>query len=106
MTLLLMLSVFGVSIYLIFAKFYPAMSFRYLLAGERKAHAEYARLKREQPDAASIRVSEAEFVDDFVRNGPSPWKWAAIVMLLLCVGLPASCALGLAGGSTQVSGRR
>jgi len=80
--------------YLLFAKVYPALAFRYAGAGDRKARAEYQRIRREHPDAPEARKSEAEFVEDFVRGGPSPWKWVALVFLLALVGLPLSCAIG------------
>jgi len=84
-------------LYLIFAKVYPALAFRYAGAGDRKAHAEYNRIKRESPDSPSAKISEAEFVENFVRNGPSPWKYVALVFLLAILGIPLSCVVGMAG---------
>jgi len=83
-------------IYLIFFKVYPSLAFRYTSLGERKARAEYGRIKREHPDAPEARVTEAEFVEHFVRTGPSPWKYVLAVFGLVLVGLPVSCVVGAA----------
>jgi hypothetical protein len=86
-----------IAIYLIFAKIYPALAFRYAGTGERKARAEYGRIKRENPTSPQAQITEAEFVENFVRNGPSPWKYAALMFLLVLVGIPISCVVGMAG---------
>jgi hypothetical protein len=81
-------------LYVLFAKTYPALAFRYTGSGERKGKAEYQRIKREHPDAPEARKSEAEFVENYIMNGPSPWKWVALVFLLALVGIPVSCTIG------------
>ncbi len=95
--MLLMAGVTVVILYLIFAKMYPAMAFRYMGGGDRKARAEYGRLKRESPDSPQARVSEAEFVEDFLKNGPSPWKYVIMIFTLALIGIPLSCVVGMAG---------
>jgi hypothetical protein len=86
-------------LYVLFAKFYPALAFRYMGTGERKARAEYGRIKREHPDAPEAKLSEAEYVEGFIRKAPSPWKYALIAAALLFLGLPMSCVVGIAGFS-------
>lgn len=81
-------------LYLLFAKVYPGFFFRYTGRGERKARAEYQRIKREHPDSPEAVRSEAEFVEDFVKNGPSPWKWVVLLFVLAVGGLPLSCVIG------------
>lgn len=94
---LLMAAVTIGAFYLIFAKVYPSIAFRYAGAGDRKARAEYQRIKREHPDAPEARVSEAEFIENFVKNGPSPWKYVLATVALLMLGLPLSCVVGMVG---------
>ena len=94
---LMMVAVALTAFYLLFFKTYPALAFRYTGRGERKARAEYQRIKREHPDAPEAQRSEAEFVESFVANGPSPWKYVLMIVLLLVLGLPLSCVLGIAG---------
>ncbi len=53
--------------------------------GEREAHAAYARIKREQPDAPVAKLSEAEFVHDFMKNGPTIKKPILYMFLLIPV---------------------
>ena len=60
MGFLLMGLVTILALYVMFAKLYPALAFRYAGAGDRKARAEYARIKRESPDSSQVRISEAE----------------------------------------------
>ena len=61
--------------------------------GECQAHAAYAWIRRERPEIAEARLSEAEFVRYYVasRAGIVPY-----VVALLVLGLAVSCAL-LAG---------
>jgi len=87
-------SVLVAILYLLFAKLYPALAFRYMGTGERKARAEYQRIKREHPDAPEACRSEAEFVESYIHAAPSPWKYVAIIFLLALVGIPAGCAIG------------
>jgi hypothetical protein len=97
MGLLLMGVIIIFAIYVTLAKVYPAIFFRYTGGGDRKARAEYGRIKRESPDSPEARITEAEFIENFVTNGPSPWKYATLVFLLLLVGLPLSCTMGMVG---------
>jgi hypothetical protein len=57
--------------------------------GARKGSAEYARTLREEPNKVS-NLSEAEFVDQFVSNGPKASKYILGMVLLMVVGLPLS----------------
>ncbi|HEX5353381.1 MAG TPA: hypothetical protein VFW60_04820 [Rhodanobacteraceae bacterium] len=66
--------------------------------GERQALVEYARIRREQPDTAEARLPEAEFVRYHVASRPGATPFLVAALLLLLIGLPASCAL-LAGWS-------
>lgn len=61
--------------------------------GERKARAEYARIKREQPDTAEARLPEAEFVRYYVGLRPGATRYVIATLVLALIGLPASCAL-------------
>lgn len=95
--ILMMLTVAVLAFYLLFFKTYPAMAFQYMGRGERKGRAEYQRIKREHPDAPEAQRSEAEYVEDFIRKGPKPWKYIFLMVGLLLVGMPLSCIVGLAG---------
>jgi hypothetical protein len=95
--MLLMFAIFGVAVYMIVAKIFPAMAFQYQGRGERQGRAEYGRIKRETPDAPDARLTEAEFVDRFVRNGPSPWKYVLMMFALVLLGIPMACVVGIAG---------
>jgi len=95
--ILMMLVVGVMTFYLLFFKVYPSMAFQYMNHGERKGRAEYQRISREHPDSPESGRSEAEFVEDFVRNGPRPWKYIFLIVLLIVIGLPLSCVAGLAG---------
>ena len=61
--------------------------------GEREAHAEYARMRRQRIDTAEARLPEAEFVRYFVDSRPGATGYAIAVLLLLLIGLPAAAAL-------------
>lgn len=95
--ILLMLVIFGMAVYLIATKIVPGMYFQYGGRGERQGRAEYGRIKRESPTSSDATLSEAEFVDRYVRNGPSPWKWVAIMFALAIFGIPMACVVGIAG---------
>lgn len=94
---LLMFVIFGVAVFLIATKIVPGLYFQYGGRGERQGRAEYGRIKREQPDAADARLSEAEFVDRYVRQGPSPWKYVFMMFALVLLGIPMACVVGIAG---------
>lgn len=61
--------------------------------GARKALVEYARIQREQPDIAEARLPEAEFVRYYVDLRPGIARYVIAALLLVLVGLPASCVL-------------
>lgn len=61
--------------------------------GERKAHAEYLRMRRERVDNAEARLTEAEFIRYRLDSRPGPTGYLVAALLLLLIGLPASCAL-------------
>jgi hypothetical protein len=61
--------------------------------GEREARLEHARIRREQPDTAEARLSEAEFVRYRVASRPGAAPFLVAALLLLLIGLPASYAL-------------
>lgn len=61
--------------------------------GEREARLEYARMRRERADIAEARLPEAEFVRYHVASRPGATPYLIAVLLLLLIGLPASCAL-------------
>src|SRR3546814_3902847 len=66
---LLMLLCVAAAIYML-VKMYKAFVWHNQGVGERNAHAEYARMRREQPDSADARLSEAEFVSQYVGARP------------------------------------
>ena len=61
--------------------------------GERKAKAEYGRIKREAADSPDAQISEGEFVDKFVNTRMKPWKYAVITLLVMLVFFPMSCMM-------------
>jgi hypothetical protein len=61
--------------------------------GARKALAEHARIRREQPDTAEARLPEAEFIRYYVGLHPGVARYVIAALLLVLIGLPASCAL-------------
>jgi len=61
--------------------------------GEHAAHDEYARVRRERPDAAEARLSEAEFVRYYVAAHPGAAPYVIAMLLLVLIGMPVSCAL-------------
>jgi hypothetical protein len=61
--------------------------------GQRKASAEYGRIQREAPESADAKLTEAEFVDKFIDELPSPFKYMGIMFAIILVGFPVSCAL-------------
>lgn len=75
-----------------------AAFWRYAGPGERQARADYARLVRERPDAPEARLSEAEFVHDFLGRRPGFLRYLVFALLLTLVGVPMACALQLATG--------
>ena len=85
--------------------------------GEREGRAAYARIRRESPNSPDAQLSEAEFVDRFVRKGPSMGKATLIILLvfvpllfLACRGpVPSRWQADLAGGvqgAIAASGKR
>ena len=80
-------------------KMYRAHAWHHQGVGERSARAEYARIRREQPDSAEARQSEAEFVQRQLAARPGIARYVVIALLLAFVGLPVSCTLGVLGAS-------
>jgi hypothetical protein len=93
---LLMGSVLVLVLYLIVAKVIPAMTFQYRGGGEREGRAEYRRIKRESPGSSDAMITEPEFVERFVGQGPRPGKYVLAAALLVLLGIPSSCAIGMA----------
>lgn len=61
--------------------------------GECAARVEYARIRRERPETAEARLSEAEFIRYYVELRPGSTRYVVATVLLALFGLPASCAL-------------
>lgn len=99
--LLMLLCVVAV-IYMI-VKMYKAAVWHNQGVGERNAHAEYARIRREQPDSADARLSEAEFVSQYVSARPGMARYLIGGLLIALVGVPASCAVGVAGSLSSLN---
>src|SRR3546814_12491087 len=78
-------------------KMYKAFGWHNKGVGERNAQAEYARMRREQPDSADARLSEAEFVSQYVGARPGMARYLIGGLLIAFVGVPASCAVGVMG---------
>ena len=76
-------------------KMYKSYTWHNQGVGERDARAEYARIKRDQPDSAEARLSEAEFVRNHVAARPGMARYLIGAVVLVLVGLPASCTLGV-----------
>ena len=70
-----------------------AWSWHHRGAGRRAACLEYARMRRERTDTAEARLREAEFVRYRVSSRPGATRYVIAALLLLLIGLPASCAL-------------
>ena len=92
--LLALLSFIGV-IYLL-VKAFTATQWHYNKLGERKALAEYGRIKRESPTSSDATLSEGEFVFNYVNSKGKPWKYVLFLVIIALVILPASCALMMA----------
>ena len=93
MGIVLMLIVTVAAIYMV-VKAHKANFWHNQGVGERSARAEYSRLQREQPGSAEARLSEAEFVQQYVASRPGAWRYIAGALLLVFIGLPASCTIG------------
>lgn len=74
-------------------KYLKAMSWHHGGLGERKAKAEYGRIKRDDSNSADAQLSEAEFIDKFIAPAPKALRYGIILMLICFVALPASCAV-------------
>jgi len=59
--------------------------------GERKAKAEYSRIMREEPDGDNAKLSEAEFVEQYVSVVPGILRYVLLAITILFVGSIASC---------------
>ncbi len=70
-------------------KIYQSWTWHHRGLGERTARAEYARIRREQPDTAEARLSEAEFVRYRVATRPGVTLYIVAALLLALLGLSA-----------------
>src|SRR3546814_14872698 len=93
---LLMLLCVAAAIYML-VKMYKAFVWHNQGVGERNAHAEYARMRREQPDSPDARLSEAEFVSQYVGARPGMARYLIGGLLIAFAGVPDSCAVGVIG---------
>ena len=93
---LLMLVCVAAVIYMM-VKAYKAFTWHTQGIGERSAHAEYARIQREQPDSAEGRLSEAEFVQQYVASRPGMARYIIFALLIAFIGIPAACTVGVVG---------
>jgi hypothetical protein len=75
------------------AESWRAYAWHHRGVGGRMALVEYARIRREQPDTAEARLPEAEFVRYYVGLRPGLTRYVIAALLLVLIGLPASCAL-------------
>lgn len=62
-------------------------------AGARVARLDYARIRRDRPDTAEARLSEAEFVRYRVSLRPGAPRYVLAAVVVLLIGLPAAWAL-------------
>jgi hypothetical protein len=76
-------------------KMYKSYTWHNQGVGERSARAEYARVQREQPESAEARLSEPEFVQQYVAARPGFARYIIIALLLTFIGIPAACTLGV-----------
>lgn len=76
-------------------KFYKSFAWHNQGVGERDGRAEYARIQREQPDSAEARQSEPEFVRNYVASRPGIGRYIAGAILLMLIGIPAACTVGV-----------
>lgn len=91
---ILMLLCVAAAVYLM-VKMYQVHTWHNQGVGERKARAEYGRIRREQPDSAEARLSEGEFVSQYVSAKPGMARYIVGVLLLVFIGMPAACVAGL-----------
>lgn len=94
MGMLLMLIVIAAAVYML-VKAHKANFWHNQGVGERTARAEYGRLQREAPHDPQAQLSEAEFVDTYVKARPGMWRYILGVLLLVFIGLPVSCSVGV-----------
>lgn len=65
--------------------------------GRRRARAEHARIRHEQPDTAEARLSQDEFVRYFVARRARPAVHVAGALLLAVIASAVACAIGAFG---------
>lgn len=75
------------------AKGWQAWAWHHRGQGARAAHAEYARMHREQMDIAEARLPEPEFVRYFVASRPGAARYLIAALVLLATGLAGSYVL-------------
>ena len=92
-TVLILLSI-GALIWALI-KYVKAMSWHHGGLGERKAKAEYGRIKRDDSNSADAQLSEAEFIDKFVSSAPKAIRYGMFAALICLVIMPASCVVSV-----------
>jgi hypothetical protein len=92
MEYIVLLAVIAASIWVVI-KSNMAVNWHNRGVGERKARAEYGRLQRKEPESPGAGLSESEFVESFVSAKPKAGRYILYAILLLFLGLPASCVL-------------
>lgn len=70
------------------AKGFKALQWHASGAAEREGRAEYGRIRREQPDSADGRLSEAEFLNSFVKSRAGGKRYMLYALLFTFVGWP------------------
>jgi len=100
-TFLIFIITFGLMIWMII-KIYKSLGWHNGGTGERKAKAEYSRIKREEPDSDNVRLSEAEFVEQYVSAVPGMLRYVLYILLILVVGMLSTCASIFASTSFQL----
>lgn len=65
---------------------------RYAGPGQRQARAEHARILRESPNSPDGKISEAEYVNSYLKRSHGFLKYFVLALLVSMVGVPLSCA--------------
>lgn len=89
----LLLSAFAVAVILLGWKTHQSFLWHHRGVGERRAHLEYARIRREFPDCAEARLPEPEFVQRYVSMKPGVAFYVIVALLLMLIALPAAFAI-------------
>jgi len=94
-SMLVLLACFVVFVYICY-NMYKVSMFKFS-SGERQGRAAYSKVKREQPNSPEAQLSEAEFVNNFINNGPSQKKYIIYFILLMPVMLLSLAGIFLGG---------